>query len=150
MIYIYTIQALRYFWNLSPINTLDLTGEQELSNGSSQNVITSGSDDNLVREVEKVLHNNIRDTGFDFNCEGFGSTTRNGVHYYYSGANRDARAQDLCKRLFAQIDDPVGHFTRLDQVFSQLLECNLKPSQPVSAVAERACRRLRRLPTRPP
>lgn len=129
---------------------MDLTGEQELSNGSSQNVITSGSDDNLVREVEKVLHNNIRDTGFDFHCEGFGSTTRNGVHYYYSGANRDARAQDLCKRLFAQIDDPVGHFTRLDQVFSQLLECNLKPSQPASAVAERACRRLRRLPTRPP
>lgn len=129
---------------------MDPAGEQDLSDEASQNVMTSDSDDNLVRQVEKVLYDSIRETGFDFACEGFGSMTRNGVIYYYSGANRDARAQDFCKRLFAQMDEPVGHFTRLDHVFSQLLECNLKPSQPVRAVAERACRRLRRLPTRPP
>lgn len=61
------------------------------------------------------------------------------------------RIQDFCKHLFEQVDDPTGHFARLDLDFSELFDCRPKPVGPVngSGIAERVCHRLRRLLTQP-
>lgn len=127
-----------------------LAEDQELFDKPVQDITLLKYDDSLFKRTEKVMHENMHDEGFEFLCEGFGSTKENGVVCYYTGENRDARAQDFCKNLFADVNHPIGHFARLDKTFSRVVECNLKPAQPVTGIIERAYDKLRRLPPRPP
>lgn len=111
----------------------------------------SDVDGSLLNEIEKVLQQDIsgRKTSYLF-CEGFKSTRKDGVMCYYTGENRDARAQEFCKNLFEQLHDPAGHFLRLNMAFSTLLECNFNPSERLETVIKRVYHRLIRLPSRPP
>ena len=50
-----------------------LTGES--LGESTQNGISPKHDDSLLKKVETILHDNMRNEGFDFFCEGFGGKT---------------------------------------------------------------------------
>lgn len=111
----------------------------------------------FLNQVEQVFQADILDrsknpanfTPPSFSCEGFGSSVKNNVHYFYDEKTRHSRGQDFCRDLFAEIDDSTCYFSRLDELFSKLLSCNFIPSELEFGIVERAYQRLIRLPETP-
>ena len=111
----------------------------------------------FLNQVEQVLRADIFERAENrsnsippsFSCVGFGYSRTDNVTHYYDEKTQHLRARDFCRDLFEEVNDPAGHFPRLDEVFSKLLDCNFIPSEPVFRVAERACQRLMRLPATP-
>lgn len=115
----------------------------------------------FLNDVEQVFRADTLDRGDNpadftpspFSCQGFGSSVKynssNVKWVFYDERTRHSRVQDFCRNLFAEVNEPTSHFSRLDELFSSLLVCNFIPSEPVSEIIDSACQRLMRLPATP-
>jgi hypothetical protein len=110
-----------------------------------------------VAEVEAVLRRDIRPANKatilpTFQFDDFSTSEWVGNAYtIYSPKERKELQISKCNDLKRVVEDPNGHFSRIDDSLSALFKCNfvMKDSETVSTMSEKAYKILARLPSRP-
>ena len=81
-----------------------------------------------------------------FRCDSLEFLDRNGAIHSHTKEVRDKLREDVCWGLYNALADPSDHISRVDGVFSRLVECKFLKSQVPNGASDCVCDLLRRLP----
>lgn len=84
-----------------------------------------------------------------FICERLQYSFADGAHHYYTEEQQLARREELCHQLLMATADRDGHCSRLDDLLSEIVDCNFQPNEDFEKISGHVFRLLARLPARP-
>ena len=100
--------------------------------------------------VITVNGKSTRCTPAPFSCDSLDFSQKDGRLCSHSKEQRNTVREGICWRLYNGFADPLDHISRVDGVFSQLVECKFLRSKMPDGASDRVCHLLRRLPATAP